>query len=299
MSSLPDIYLCDVEDKEALAEFRTCRSRWYEWLIGNDQHSIATQLTTMVWDDAIFRTLYEVRRLTDERPSSNKGFNSDLLDLLSRGFITSQVMAIRRLTDPEFSDPSKSVVSLSRLLADIQRHHQLLTRENYICFDGMLFEAALGDSDQRQTFQRDQMNRTFDVLSNTTPTSRSRKDLIQESRIQDVVKSLDVCKNFRNYANKFIAHAAVPSNARSCVREEIRIAPEMFDQAYRAIVRAASFVSLGILFERGGLGDIPTPQYNHLENLDKPMILPSEADHLDIFWHTRVSEMEKWSENVF
>ena len=122
-------------------------------------------------------------------------------------------------------------------------------------------------------------------------------DVVQLSLVREVSKTLDACGDFREYANKFIAHAAAPSATRQRVREETRITLDKFDGAYRAVVRAASFVGIGVLFERT-LGDVPTPQYDHLENLDKPMVLPDDIDALAEFWQARVDEVEKWSENV-
>lgn len=294
---MPDICACDVEDKEALAAFRGCRKLWYEWLIGDDQHSISKQLTTIVWDDAIFRTLNEARRLSAERPSPERGFNADLLDLLDRNFVTSQVMALRRLTDPGFHDPKKGVISLARLLADIEANCHLLTREHYICFDGTPFDKPLNEGDQLPTLMRKRMHQRFDILSRTSAASRSRKDVVQLCLLREVSKTLDACGDFREYANKFIAHAAAPSINRQRVREETRITLDKFDLAYRAVVRAASFVGTEILFERT-LGDVPTPQYDHLENLDKPMVLPGDMDPLAEFWQARVDEVGKWPKNV-
>lgn len=294
-SALPDICVCDVEDKEALASFRACRKRWYEWLIGDDEHSIAKQITTMVWDDAIFRTLNEARRLSLEHPSPQKGLNADLLDLLDRGFVTSQVMALRRLTDPGFHDPNRGVISLTRLLADVEANIHLLTRENYICFDGTPFDAPARNA--VGTLVRERMHLAFDTLSGNAPAARSRKDLVQPAAIRNVAQSLDVCRELRDYANKFIAHAAEPNRTRHRVRNETRITLDKFDAAYRAIVRAATFVGLGILFEHG-LGEVPTPQYDHLENLDRAMVLANEMDALSTFWHGRVKEVAAWSDNV-
>ncbi|MGY6217262.1 hypothetical protein ACW73L_19085 [Methylolobus aquaticus] len=296
-SILPDICACDVEDKEALAAFRGCRKRWYEWLCGDDEHSISKQLTTIIWDDAIFRTLNEARRLSAEHPSSEKGFNADLLDLLDRSFVAYQVMALRRLIDPGFHDPKRGVISLARLLADIETHSHLLTREHYICFDGTPFDGPLDETDQLRTLMRERMHRTFDILSRTGPAARSRKDLIEPALLRNVSRTLDTCGDFREYANKFLAHAAAPSESRQRVRAETRITLDKFDVAYRVVVRAASFVGIGILFERS-LGDVPTPQYNLLENLDKPMVPPDELDMLAEFWQARVDEVGKWSENV-
>lgn len=293
--ALIEVDACDVEDKEALASFRACRKRWYEWLIGDDEHSISTQITTMIWDDAIFRTLNEARRFSLEHSSPQKGLNADLLDLLDRGFVTSQVMALRRLTDPGFHDPRKGVVSLTRLLADIEANLHLVTRENYICFDGMPFEAP--SPKEVRNIMRDRMQLTFDSLSGKSPTCRSRQDVVRRSTIRQISQSLEICGELREYANKFIAHAAEPSEVRHRVREETRITLEKFDLAYRVVVRAGSFVGLGILFEHN-LGEVPTPQYSHLENLDKPMVLPQEMDALDAFWQKRVEEVGSWSENL-
>lgn len=296
-SGLPDICACDVEDKEALAAFRGCRKRWYEWLFGDDQHSISKRLTTIVWDDAIFRTLNEARRISAEHPSTENGFNADLLDLLDRSFVVNQVMALRRLTDPGFHDPKKGVISLERLLADIEENSHLLTREHYICFDGTPYDKLIHDNDQLRTFMREEMHSTFDILSRTSATSRSRKDAVQPALLREVVKTLAACGDFRDYANKFIAHAAAPSTTRQRVSQETKVTLDKLDAAYRAVVRAASFVGTAILFERS-LGDVPTPQYDHLENLDKPMVPPGGLDALAEFWQTRVDEVRMWSEDV-
>lgn len=294
-SVLPDICTCDVENKEQLALYRRCRERWSAWLFGEDEHSISQQITSVSWDDAIFRTLNEARRIAVQ---SQRGFNADLLCLLDRGFVTTQIMALRRLTDSGVRDPKKEVISLVRLLRDIGANRELLTRENYICFDGTPFQAPGTETDDLRSFMSDRMHHTFDLLSGTSPGTRSRHDRVKESIIRNVVKSLEICDDFRDYANKFLAHAAAPSAARERVREEFRITLDKFDLAYRAVVQAASFVGLGILYERSLEAVPPTPQYDHLEHLDQPLVLPADYDALQDFWRARVREVETWSENL-
>ena len=207
---LPDICSCDVENKEQLALYRRCRERWTAGLFGEDEHSISQQITNIFWDDAIFRTLNEARRIAAQ---SRRGFNPDLLSLLDRGFVTAQIMALRRLTDPGFHDPRKEVVSLVRLLKDVDANGYLLTRENYICYDGTPFQATGTGRNDLPSFMRERMHDTFDLLSATSPDKRSRYDRVKDSVIRDVIKSLQVCDDFRDYANKFLAHAAAPSTA--------------------------------------------------------------------------------------
>ncbi|TAJ10618.1 MAG: hypothetical protein EPO61_02060 [Nitrospirae bacterium] len=289
---LPDICSCDVEDKEQLALYRRCRERWLSWILGDDEHAIGKQITQIIWDDAIFRTLNEARRIAAESPGRH--FNSDLLSLLDRGFVTAQVMALRRLTDPGFHDPKKEVVSLVRLLKDIDSNRDLLTREHYICYDGTPFCPSEGELDMRS--DRERMNKRFDQLSGTSRECRSRKDCVKENIINKVIQSLKVCDDFRDYANKFVAHAAAPSPSRERIREESRITLDKFNQAHRAVIRAASFVGADILFE-STLGRVPAPLYNHLEHLDKPLVLSSDSKRLKEFWHARVKEVDGWSED--
>lgn len=298
MERLPDLCSCDVEEKDKLALFRCKRSEWWEWMFGKDVHSISNQLTTIVWDDTIFRTVNEARRVNTENPSDKKGFNTDLMRLFDKGFVISQAMAIRRLTDPNFSSPDKAVISLVRLLNDLEENLHLITRENYICYDGSRFEMEARSQMNDEFFQWEERQEYFDRLSGVPVQDRNRKDLIRPQLLKESRKELGACGDFRDLANKFFAHAAEASPKRNTIEKEKKISLNNFDQAYKALIKVSSFISIAILCEQS-LGAVLAPQYDHLENIEKPMILEEEIKSLGEFWNKRVKEVEDWSSNIW
>ncbi len=126
-----DICDCDVKEKEKLALFRLKRSEWVQCLI-KDTFSISKQISNMLWNDMVFRTINEARKLTAKEGSKEIGFNGPLLELFDQGYVTTRVMAIRRLTDPTFYDPKRAVISLPRLVDDMRQYGDLITRENHM-----------------------------------------------------------------------------------------------------------------------------------------------------------------------
>ena len=122
---------CDVIDKERLALFKLKRAEWKECLI-EYTFSISKQIMNMLWNDTVFRTINEARRLTNERKSKLIGFNGPLLEVFDQGFGTTQVMAIRRLTDPGSYDPKRAVFSLPIILNDMLEYSPAETECNFL-----------------------------------------------------------------------------------------------------------------------------------------------------------------------
>jgi hypothetical protein len=126
---------CDVRDLDSLRQLRVKRAEWITWLRGDDPHSIWRQITALLWNDVLFRTVNDLRRIALEKPNGGVGFNDAVLRLFDAGFVTTQVTTIRRLTDRQPKDPTKGVISLRRLVADIRNYRHLLTRELYVSYD--------------------------------------------------------------------------------------------------------------------------------------------------------------------
>ncbi|MGA7925661.1 MAG: hypothetical protein WCA20_06660 [Candidatus Sulfotelmatobacter sp.] len=128
---------CDVVDREALVLYRVKRYEWLSWyeLRKGDPNTIQQQLFSMMFLDLAYRTLAFARQKTDEDSvvSAQSGLLAHFLD---QGYVATQVLAIRRLLDGR-----KDVFSLRRLLDDITKHQHLITREIYVCNDGLLFDS--------------------------------------------------------------------------------------------------------------------------------------------------------------
>jgi hypothetical protein len=293
-----DICDCDVKDKEKLVLFRIRRREWQRWLLKGSEYSISNEIYHMLWNDTVFRTFNEARKLGEKNTSNKMGFNGPLIRLLDEGFLISQVMRIRRLTDPGFFDPKRAVISLARLVKDIGDSRDLLTRENYICHDGTPYDGVPGGERDIEWFHWDRRQKIFDKLSDVTGKNRSRADLISNSIIKSLEKDLKTCADFRTYSNKFVAHAADPKSMKQLPKRVKTITLKKLDQSSKAIIRLGSFIGAVILYEYD-MGGVPTPQYNVFENLDKPMVAATDIDKLQNFWDKRVKEVSKWDERLW
>ena len=131
---------CDVQDRKALARYRGKRIKWLAWLEGDPDNSIVSQLHGMMWSDATFRALNKARGYASQQ--SPTGAVAPLLaEFLDQGFVATQVLAITRLIDK-----GSEVVSLWRLLDDIAENPNLITREIFVCFDGLPYDARAAET---------------------------------------------------------------------------------------------------------------------------------------------------------
>ena len=131
---------CDILDKEKGEAFRLKRRQWMEWLSGKDPHTISNQIYSMLWDYALFCTVNELRRIAATEPESGVGFNGPVIRIFEAGFATTQATTIRRLIEKPKSDPKWAVISLRSILKDIEENLNLITRENYVCYDGLPYD---------------------------------------------------------------------------------------------------------------------------------------------------------------
>jgi hypothetical protein len=288
---------CDVKDKERLALFRLKRYEWLQCLI-EDTFSISKQISNMLWNDTVFRTINEARRLTANRGLKTLGFNGPLLELFDQGYATAQVMAIRGITDPTFHDPSRAVISLPRLIDDMRQNADLITRENFICYQGISFEGVTHEKEGIDWMHWKRRHEIFDRLSKVSPDKRERTDRIAENVFKSLAKELKICEGLRTYANKFIAHASDTRNRVNLTEKQRNITLQKLDESYKAIIRVASFMGELILYQHS-LGGVPVPQFNQLENLDKPMVLRADLADLSSFWHDRTKEVGSWENDLW
>jgi hypothetical protein len=88
------------------------------------------------------------RQKTDEESvvSAQSGLLAHFLD---QGYVATQVLAIRRLLDSR-----KDVFSLRRLLDNITTHQHLITREIYVCNDGLPYDSEAWQSVPLENPQR-------------------------------------------------------------------------------------------------------------------------------------------------
>ncbi len=310
---------CHVLDKERLRLFRDKRETWRFWLRGDDPHSIWKQIWALLWDDVLFRTVNDLRRHALDHPSDTVGFNSAVLRLFDAGFVTTQVTAIRRLTERQPRDPAKSVISLRRLVDDIRASRELMTREVYVAYDGLPYDPAsvldaeiekklaagtiapfewLETSGPSAWRMSEMVHKNFDKFSRClVPESRSRTDLIAPDWFDWLDSRLNACEDIRKFANKFVAHAAEPSSRTGLADTQTGVTLDRLGLCHKAIYQVAALV--GSLLWEGSFRAVPIPQYAHLENLEKGWVKRDDLNVAHEFWHQNLEAIERWESESF
>jgi hypothetical protein len=244
-----------ISDADRLSRFRAKRAEWFE-LFGSDKSevvSIEKQLINAVVLDLNYRVFVN----ESARHAKGEGYAlPSLLYLLNVGYVTSQVLVARRLLDTR-----GDVASLSRILKDIKKNKGLITRENFICYDGTVYDPdihkaiqndeqklqhtifglhAPGFSSHLRSYNR---HKRFDSLSGKTETDRSRTDVIHENIFATLKRWLESPEAIRlkQISDNRFAHASDGSNAtfkdssNDLALLEVELAQRGFVRSSRAI----------------------------------------------------------------
>ena len=304
---------CDVpkERRSALESYRAKRKVWLSWLSTDEHHAIWTTLSSMVWTDVAFKSLTNFA-IADEKSALH---NQLMIDALFDGHVATQVLAIRRLMD----NSGSGIISLRRLLKDLKSSFGLLTRENYVCYDGLPYDYL---AVRQARFERNAgnwrrggigvptegpegdgvaelMHNQFDKLSGIDPAKRSREDRLPVSLVETVEKWLDDsgADDLARWSGTYLAHAGGPEWRQKC--QNLNITANKITEAIRVLSRAAEAVSACLLCADGRLNALmPAAQFNPFENLDKPIMLTGgEADAYK-FWHQLTNERNAYLNGV-
>jgi hypothetical protein len=299
---------CDVIDRAALAEYRIKRDEWLRWyeLEMGGPNSIQQQLFSMHFVDMAYRIILEARQTQD---SSNSLPQSPLLShLLDQGYVATQVLAIRRLLDSR-----KDVISVRRLLGDISKCRWLLTREIYVCYDGLPYDSeswnilpqtietkiwgieAPGLGNYLGSSER---HKTFDQLSGTAPATRQRHDLIQTSIFDKLELWLDSVEATKlvTLSHKFFAHAADMDSLGSLEYSGIALAD--ISAIQRAIIRVERAITDELLFVAESRDVVPMPPLGLFKGLDLPVVREEAINNMYERWKQMSDERNKWSQGI-
>jgi hypothetical protein len=301
---------CDVVSKERLRRFRVEKLKWRFWLYDDKRHAIFNHVVSLLWDYAFFTTLNDLRVSASKTAPQDANFNEPMFSLLVSGFVAKQAMGIRRLIDRR-----EDVVSLKRLLHDLKKNRDLITREVYVAQDGLPYDYApvkegyeAGKTKEGGTFfyegvettgpkawgQSERVHKVFDRLTGISPSQRTRDDMLPTNWFDDLVGKLDVCRDLHKFADKFIAHAA-DSNSRNATTEAQKVVTiAKLTECYKAIVTVGCEVSCSILGD-GTPWAVPQPQFDVVENLDKGWVPKVALPNARKLWEKHRAAISKWS----
>ena len=305
---------CDILNKGKGEAFRKKRLQWMEWLSGEDPHSISRQIYSMLWDHALFLTVNEGRKIAATEPENEVGFNGPVIRLFDAGFATTQATSIRRLIEKPKSYPKWAVISLRTVLRDIEQNLDLITRENYVCYDGLPYDydsvhqkwlsslpvtksgvhvGSLPTQGPDAWPMAERVHKNFDILAQVNPKKRSREDCIKIEVLEHLETEIKKCENIKKYVDKFIAHAAAPETRAGLTDEEKGLTLDRLEICHKIICQVASYISGSLLWE-SSLGGLPVPQYDHLKHLDKSWVSPEHLEKARKKWDEFAKEVSKW-----
>jgi len=313
---------CDVSDRAQLDVYRQKRSEWLYLLSGDPDHAVWTQITAMLWNDALFRMVNETRRITSQAGYQSSARNRPLAKFIDQGFVATQTLSIRKLMERASKKAATQVVSLRRVLDDILEHRNLITREHYVAYDALPYDREIGEQAhvERALEQGDSgvhfefsdttgpqawsvaesAHESFDRLSGVASHQRSRDDLIRE----EVFAKIDAMLTNSGYSdivafgNKFIAHAAMNIRAVCLSDGQGGFSLDKLTQCHKGICRAASAIYGRILWQ-GSHRFFATPQFDIWENLEAPWLSSEDLGTLSEKWHAHVANIEGWAEGDF
>lgn len=284
-------------------------AEWREWMSGQDPHSIHTQIAVMMRDDAVYRVIDRCRRLAPQAQQGGVQLNVMVHHLIDRCFFQAQVLAIRRLIDRR-----SDVISLGRLIDDMEKHAHFLRRGNLfeaqdLCYDYEPVrheyyqqQLKLSNGGPRSTCKEltvddwvgaERLHQHVDRLSRTEPTERTRVDLIDKRIFAGLRRKLSPCRTLKKAVDKLVAHAADAADRRALCEELGQVSLGQLWDCHEVICEVASFVGVVLLGGSQAPG-LPIPQYKRFVYLDRPWIHRSGVRELRDMWREHEREVAQW-----
>lgn len=263
-------------------EFERKRKEWIEWLLGKDRHSINNQIARILWDTAIFNTIYEARRLAPKADDGGVQLNGMIHRFIDRNFLVSQAAAIRRLVDRKGTEGKRGVHSLFGLLDDMISNATLLRRDHML------------RAEKHDEFGNEHLELAIDKMADVEPAKRSPTDTIQPRIFEYLKTELTAkCEPIKQYVHKFIAHAATPQSRLTINADDIDIFRKTLSDAQERILKTATFLGICVLCERDicSLAAILSYEFRYA---DHPLVQTADIPQLGRAWQDYEQKTKKW-----
>lgn len=189
-------------------------------------------------------------------------------------------------------------------------NRNVITRENYVCWDGLPYDPAFGQARTLEEATADpdgfawiatsgpdgwdavaERHAHFDAMSGVSWDKRGRGDLIAESYFVDLTARLDepAFATLDDYANKFVAHSA-DARSREHVGRDMAVTAHKIAVCHNAII-AVFHALIGSVFFEGTHFPVVT-RSNPLRNLDQPWVATDQLGELRQWWIEHMNRVE-------
>ncbi len=254
----------------------------------------------------VFKTLNEARRLEPRRK-----VNGALWDLTVAGYASLMTLGIRKLVDKD-----QKTDSIWTLIAKIENRPELLTHENFVCFDGLRYDfqtayqeflaskslSAAGKVSSTSVpvtgpnawAMSQMLHSAFDKVSGKNPNNRKRGDTVLPELLQSAKEMLahPSIDKVHTLVDQQIAHAQRRSNASEAIATATY---DDIDLSLKQLIRVTNFVAGSIFYEAPFGGVVSIPQYDVLRALDKPWLAKKNLLKLHDFWAEQTDLIDSWA----
>lgn len=288
---------------ENIEAFRECYDRWASWigLIQDNipRNTIWYQCTEMMNNEFMFQALF----LAGNKATSQANFhdylaaNTPLYKHLLEGYLSFQYLAIRRLTEKitlNHERQFRGVISIVRLLDDMEKHTAVITREAFVCVKDLpynyreVLELEKAEAMAKMQHQVEgriwlekpsigaeslQRHITFDRLSGTTEDKRQPTDIIMLDYWQQYRRALKESglDQVKKYVDKYLAHAADEPSLTKLDDEDKKQSMHHIHKTQRCLITQLQRLTTD--FYGTQLAMLPTDgEAQLLYNFDKPFV---------------------------
>lgn len=305
------INTCEVDDKNQLNTYRQLWVKWMSWYehTPGEPHSIESQINQMIFNDLAYRAILSARTSSAAEANTSVS-NPTLAYLIDRGYFLSQVLSIQKLLDR-----GSDVISVRRLLKDVEAHRDVITREVYVSGDGHPYDynnwtVALPEGDlglQIFGFGHPRLvayavskglHETFDILSGKEANQRSRQDTIRPSVFKTLNGWIDLASadEIEHIRNNFIAHSADAFKRGAYQFAGMKFS--QFDELQRAIIRVERALTDCILSIRIGRNVVPIRPLGIFSRLDLPYAQAGSEDTMHQRWDELEEDRNAWKSGI-
>ncbi|AMY70678.1 hypothetical protein [Frigidibacter mobilis] len=209
---------------------------------------------------------------------------------------------------------------MRRLVDEITDSRDLLTREVYVCRDGLPYDfnavrsrlhvdvdpenptlTWLDTEGPNAWTQSMLLHNEFDKLSGVDPGDRARDDRIT-GQFFDRLKSVfdeAVFEDINSLRHKSIAHAADHISRSSAKRLREGISLDELARSHYLLIGLYQVISANILQQSWLADAVPVPQYDLFEGINHPIASEAGARSLNQFWEKHCGERGDWCNEAY
>lgn len=261
-------------------------------LFEDSENAIQNIISSLAWNDSIYRTFNEGLRLARNR-SAHDRIPKSLVDYVHRAHIAYVVMALRKLYDDK-KEGAWAVNSLRTITQKIVDNQHLFTRRNFVSYDGMPYEESR-NLDWKITATIRGRHHQFDLLcGGTAVAARKPTDRVDPKVPDSINQGTALRPEIGIFANKFLAHSAAQKNRPDEKYAFKGLTLTKIQLQYKNAIWASQ--QIGRFLCEPILTEVPTPQFDVLDQWDKGLFDKPIKRRLLSYWYERMDWWRRWTE---